>query len=122
MTPQRTPKEDLLVGGLDDWADLGWVIQSARLTGATDSAALRALALALIRAVLEEGLMVAGDIVGGDFQPWSTSSEASVSRIEGEWAARWGDAIPTPGSIAWLANTERGDALARNVLRREAGD
>lgn len=44
----RTAIEDLLIGGLDDWADAGWVLQSARLSGAIDPVELRAIALELI--------------------------------------------------------------------------
>ena len=82
---QRTPKEDLLVGGLDDWADAGWALQSARLSGATDPVALRDLTLSLIAEVLREGLMVPGDIVGGDHVPWHGSAQETAERITREW-------------------------------------
>jgi hypothetical protein len=29
----RTPKENVLVGGLDDWADTGWIYRSTSLAG-----------------------------------------------------------------------------------------
>jgi len=117
---QRTPKEDLLVGGLDDWADAGWALQSARLSGATDPVALRDLTLSLIAEVLREGLMVPGDIVGGDHVPWHGSAQETAERITREWVDEWGDEVPTPGAIVWLSNTEAGDEIARAVLAREA--
>jgi hypothetical protein len=98
----RTPLEDLLIGGLDDWADAGWAVQSARLS-------------------LREGLMVAGDIVGNEHVPWHGDSEEWLERIRQEWLAEWGDVVPTPGAIVWLDNTPAGDQVAREVLDREAG-
>ncbi|WP_156138797.1 hypothetical protein [Microbacterium mangrovi] len=105
---------------MDDWADLSWVVQSVRTSGMTDTAELRRHALELIDDVLRGGLMVAGDINADGFHPWGTGSDESASRIEREWTAGWGDAIPPPGAVVWLSNTDAGDALAREVLRREA--
>lgn len=120
MSTKRTPKEDLLVGGLDDWADAGWALQSSRLSGASDPIALRDFTLELIAEVLREGLMIAGDIVEGDHVPWQTSAEEAAERIAREWLDEWGDEVPTPGAIVWLSNTAAGDAIARSVLEREA--
>lgn len=120
MSTKRTPKEDLLVGGLDDWADAGWALQSSRLSGASDPIALRDFTLELIAEVLREGLMIAGDIVEGDHVPWQTSAEEAAERIRREWLDEWGDEVPTPGAIVWLSNTAAGDEIARSVLEREA--
>lgn len=119
MTASRTPKEDLLVGGLDDWADAGWALQSARLSGETDPVALRDLTLRLIAEVLNEGLMVAGDIVGEKHVPWHGSPEEVAERIRREWLDEWGEEIPTPGAVVWVDNTPAGDVIARGVLARE---
>ncbi len=116
---QRTPKEDLLVGGLQDWADAGWALQSARLSGATDPVQLRNLTLGLIAEVLRDGLMVAGDIVAGEHVPWHGSAEAAAARICREWLDEWGKDVPTPGAIVWLCNTPAGDVIARAVLAGE---
>jgi hypothetical protein len=113
-------RPDLLVGGLDDWAYAGWVLQSARLAGETDPAGLRDLTVALIFEVLREGLMVAGDVVGDKHFPWHGRPEEWGIRIREEWQAEWGDEVPSPGAIVWLANTPVGDAVARAVLAREA--
>lgn len=120
MSTKRTPKEDLLVGGLDDWADAGWALQSSRLSGASDPIALRDFTLELIAEVLREGLMIAGDIVEGDHVPWQTRAEEAAERIAREWLDEWGDEVPTPGAIVWLSNTAAGDEIARSVLEREA--
>jgi hypothetical protein len=116
----RTPKEDLVVGGLADWADASWASMSARLTGETDPAVLRDLTLSLIAEVLRDGLMVAGDIIVDEHVPWHGSTEEVVERISHEWIEEWGGTMPTPGAIVWLSNTAAGDELARGVLEREA--
>lgn len=121
MTP-RTALEDLVVGGLDDWADAGWALQSVRLSGETDPVALRDLTFELIAEVLLDGLMAAGDIVGSDHVPWHGEPEAWMERIRREWLDEWADEIPSPGAIVWLDNTPAGDALARDVLAREASE
>lgn len=117
----RTPREDLLVGGLDDWADAGWALQSARLSGATDPVELRDYTIELIADVLGERLMLAGDIVGGEHIAWHGTPDDWARRIRDEWIAEWGEAVPSPGAIVWLCNTDAGDEVARAVLAREVG-
>ncbi len=85
MTTERTPRDDLLVGGLYDWADAGWALESARLPGETDPAALRDLTLELIADVLRSGLMVPGDVVGDEHVPWHGSADDAARRITCEW-------------------------------------
>lgn len=120
MMSERTPQEDLLVGGLDDWVDAGWAMQSARLAGASDGVELRDATLALIEEVLREGLMVAGDVTGGVHVPWPVNPQEAADRIRRDWLAKWGDEVPTPGAIVWLSNTTKGDDLARSVLIGES--
>lgn len=115
----RTPREDVLVGGLDDWADAGWVYGSTRLAGITDSEQRRVLAIGLIAELLVEGLMVPGDVDDGGHHPWPHSTGDAIERIAREWLTEWPDKIPTPGAIVWLANTSGGDEIARRVLARE---
>lgn len=119
MSARRTPKEDLLIGGLDDWADAGWVLQSSRLSGETRPRALREIALALIAEVLREGLMTAGDMVNGKHVIWSGDPEKWIERIRNQWLEEWGEKSPSPGAIVWLDNTSAGDAFAAGVLARE---
>ncbi len=115
----RTLKEDLLVGGLDDWADAGWVLQTVRRAGLTDHADLRRLAIGLIAELITEHLVVPGDISVGDHVPWQCSEGEAIERIVREWLDEWGEDVPTPGAIVWLDNTPAGDETARTVLRRE---
>lgn len=111
--------EDLLLGGLDDWAYESWAMQSARLSGETEPVALRDLTIELIADVLGEGLMVAGDLVGDEHVQWQGGPEEWVDRIRKEWLEEWGDEAPTPGAIVWLNNTPAGDELAYDVLARD---
>lgn len=116
-----TLKEDLVVGGLDDWADASWAYQTAAQSGVRERAMCRMLAIGLIAEVIVEGLMVPGDVSGGEHEPWHCSRAQAIERIVGEWLDDWRDEVPTPAAIVWLANTPLGDALARSVLARDAG-
>jgi hypothetical protein len=116
----RTPKEDVLVGGLDDWAYAGWVYGSTRLAGITDPEQRRVLAIGLIAELLVEGLMIPGDVDDQGHHPWPHSPGDAIERITHEWLTEWTDEIPAPGAIVWLANTETGNDVARRVLAREA--
>jgi len=117
---ERTPKEDLLVGGLDDWADAGWVYGSTRLAGITDQSNRRALAIGLVAEVIVQGLMIPGDVDDTGHHPWPHSTGDAIERIAREWLNDWPDEVPAPGAIVWLANTPAGDELAREVLSRES--
>lgn len=115
----RTPLEDLLVGGLEDWVDAGWALQSARLSGETDPIALRDLTMAMIAEALREGLVTAGDIIANEHVQWHGDTDLWVERIRLVWLDEWRDEIPTPGAIVWLNNTQAGDQIACDVLARE---
>jgi hypothetical protein len=116
----RTPKEDVLVGGLDDWAYAGWVYGSTRLAGVTDSEQRRVVAIGLIAELLVDGLMLPGDVDEHGHHPWPHSPGDALERITREWLTEWRNEVPPPGAIVWLANTEAGSAIARDVLAREA--
>ncbi|MDY7528875.1 MULTISPECIES: hypothetical protein [unclassified Cryobacterium] len=44
----RSPKDDVLVGGLDDWAYAAWVYGSTRLSGLEDPGLRRTLTVPLL--------------------------------------------------------------------------
>jgi len=118
---QRTPKEDLLVGGLYEPAYASWVCTSARLAGIDDRTQLLTFSIGLIAEVLIEGLMVAGDYDRDGHHPWPHSPGGAIERIAREWLVDWPDEVPPPGAIVWLANAEIGSEIANQVLAREAG-
>lgn len=64
--------------------------------------------------------MIPGDVDRHGHHPWPCSAGEAVERITREWLTEWRGEIPTPGAIVWLANTEAGDNIAREVLAREA--
>ncbi len=118
---QRGLVEDLLARGVDDWIDLGLVVDVAGRGGATSNEALTGLAIGLVSTVVVEGLMQPGSVADGAFEPWATGTGEAVARIVREWLAI-GTPNLRPGDIAWLCNSDAGDARGRAVLEREAAD
>ncbi len=124
---------DILTDGLVDDVGAYWIAAVVRRNGASDPTAVRSAAIAVIRRVLESGLMRIGDInvlsvpqQGSVLRPvafrqWTESPAEAVARVEREWDGAvaplgW---YPEPGALCWLVNTESGDAMARRLL---AGD
>ena len=122
LMDNRTPKEDVVVGGLTDWAYAAWVYSSSHLAGLTDYNQRRTYTLGLIAELLVEGLMRPGDVDQQGHHAWPCSPGEAVERITREWLTDWPNVVPTPGAIVWLANTEKGDELARSVLARETSE
>jgi hypothetical protein len=114
---KRSPIEDLLVAGLDDWLDTGWMVTP--IWDSTPPPNRKATAVGLIAELLIDELMVAGALTDRGFEPWECSPGDSLSRITREWLDVWRDVLPTPGAIAWFAITKKGTQLAQAVLARE---
>ncbi len=95
-------------------------MQSVRLSGETDLAALREATIELIDRVMRAGLMVPGDLQDGVHITWDGDPDEWTARISREWIIEWGTKAPTPGAITWLNNTAAGDDIARAILAREA--
>jgi hypothetical protein len=113
----RTPVEELLVEGLDDWLYASWITTPIR--SVTTVSHRRTMALGLIAEMLVDGLMVAGDVVDGRHQAWPCSTGEAIERITRVWLQDWRDELPTPGAIVWFDITDKGADLARQVLARE---
>jgi hypothetical protein len=82
-----------------------WDVEQEAPTLTTDQA--RQAVLAIIREVLTDGRIVAGDIVDRDedtaaFVPWRLSVEDTVARIEREWVNL--GRKPDPGELAWFVD------------------
>lgn len=114
----RTLIEDLVAAGVDDWVYEAEVHSIAMRSGLTDPAQLRMLAIGLITEALVGGLAVAGHYDGSGHRPWECSVGEAVTRIEEEWL-KWGEEVPTPGSVVWLDLTSKGLELGKAVLARE---
>lgn len=104
--------------GVDDWVDLGLVIDVAQRAGWASDEARTSLAIGLVSIVIVEGLMVAGVVREDSFRPWSESHGDAVVRIVREWR-KAGTRLLLPGEIAWLCNTAAGDALGHAILDGE---
>lgn len=115
---QRGLIDDLLARGVDDWVDLGLVVDIARRGQPSSDEARTFLAIGLVSIVVIEGLMVAGAVSEGAFDPWHVSPGDAVERIVREWR-QVGTRPLLPGDIAWLCNTAAGDARGQVVLHRE---
>jgi hypothetical protein len=115
----RTLVEDVLANGVDDlvYEALVWTV--AGRTGALEPAARRDLSIGLLAELLVSGLMVAGEYDGTDHRPWDLSTGDAIVRIAEDWL-QWGESVPTPGSVVWLALTPAGRVLGEAVLAREA--
>ncbi|RJQ44178.1 MAG: hypothetical protein C4534_06870 [Gaiellales bacterium] len=109
--------DDLLIGGLDDWIPAAEVASVAiTVGGKKDPDEVRELSFAIIRKLLMEKLVEAGDYIEDEsrsagFYPWGLSPEASVVRIEKEWIAL--GRLPNLYEIFWLSLTEEGKKRAR---------
>lgn len=114
----RTPIDDLLIGGLDDWVYASWATNSVRHLVSGPN--VRTLTIGLITEAVVEGLMLPGDVDSEGHHPWPCSAGEAIERIAREWLTEWADELPTPGAIVWLANTEAGNQIARRVLQQEA--
>ncbi|NUQ75265.1 MAG: hypothetical protein HUU21_17075 [Polyangiaceae bacterium] len=85
-----------------------WDVEQEAPTLTADQ--MRQAVLTIIREVLTEGRIVAGDIVDRDedtaaFVPWDLSVEDTVARIEREWVKL--GRKPEPGEIAWFVDPHR---------------
>lgn len=109
--------EDLLARALDDWLHIADFVGVARRLGLESEEGLRSIAAGLIAQVLCRHLMVAGDLDELGFHAWPGNPGEAVERLIQEWAEL--DLSPTPGAVAWFANTELGDEIGRRVHQRE---
>lgn len=115
---QRGLVEDLLARGVDDWLDLGLIVDIARRAETRSEEGLTAVAMGLVCSVMVQGLMQPGAVVAGKFEPWVVTPGVALERIIREWLAV-GTRDLRPGDVVWLRNTETGDGLGRSVLDRE---
>jgi hypothetical protein len=107
--------DQILMEGVDDWVEF-WNIDSlvsAQLEGGQRTDRI-AIAVAAVRSLLDQGLVRMGDVDAGvGFIAWEGAPDEIARRIGSRWAALLRD--PLPGDIGWLENTERGDAVAKQL-------
>jgi len=91
----------------EDYVGLWSVIREVRAT-LTDESSVVEATLALVKRLLLEGDVVAGQFHFNEFQPWEIPVEEIMARIKGEWAALGQE--PTGGDVVWFTKgkAERG--------------
>ncbi len=106
--------DEILVRGLDDWIQAAEVSSVVReLEPGLSDAEVRVAALVVVRRLLEEGLMLAGDLNHQGFTAWSISAVDSLGRIERAWPEhRVG---PELGEVCCFDLTSLGEQTARRL-------
>src|SRR5579884_1029364 len=104
-------------GCWDDWTSFSGFLWEARdLWPGADQAVIRGLVLGMIRELLEEDLIVIGELAGegGDFDRWELSVAGAIAHVVREWAALGHE--PVGGEVAWFttaANARRSEERRR---------
>lgn len=108
-------KRELVLDAADDYIDLSWVIHDVREAfGVTDDTELMFHTVAVLHALLDDGLLRAGvPTREGGFEPWQEDTGAVVDRIISEW--RELGRTPNLWEVVWLDATEAGEAYAERV-------
>ncbi|HTU23249.1 MAG TPA: hypothetical protein VMG10_34765 [Gemmataceae bacterium] len=91
----------------EDHVGLWRIVNAVRFDlGSSDPAQTRALALRLVRSLLQErGIQVGWPAADGrHFLPWDLTPDQAIHRIENEWAALGRD--PNIGEPAWFTSAE----------------
>ncbi|AXE37436.1 hypothetical protein [Acidipropionibacterium virtanenii] len=111
---------EVLIEGLVDWTDPGWVLSSVVQMRPGTATEERDEALTLIRAMLTEGFATAGGVdPDGNFVAWCLSPDKSADKIDDEFIREWGTELPTPGAISWFQNTALGDEIANRIIKND---
>lgn len=114
MTIQNKLMQHILIIGLDDWIHFGEVFeQSVEVGGAHTADEALDVSLDAIRALLSDGLIDAGDVIGTTFCPWALGVDDTLARIAEGWR-RLGR-TPDAGDICWLRTTAEGDRIAEDL-------
>jgi hypothetical protein len=106
----------LLDSCLSDWIqphEVSWLAKS--VGGAETLAEIQDMSLKIIRHLLEDDLVVAGDLLEGGFKAWDVSPREAFRRIETKWSTYPGG--PSLGDLCWFDLTEKGEQRAREVTQ-----
>lgn len=113
--------QDILIQGLDDELELGWIVGEAERFCRPEE--IRPVVLNMIRGLLENRLIEIRDYNSerdSRWVVWNLSPEASIARIEAEWTALGRNPQFISGEIGWVITTEKGDVEARRLLAEHA--
>jgi hypothetical protein len=106
--------DELLARAVDDWLHPADVFDVARFSGLEDEEGYVEHAIHLVRELLGQGLVVAGDLSDEGFQQWSIGAPESVARIARRWREDH-ESAPTQFFV-WFQGTEAGIDRGRQAL------
>ncbi|MDB5065457.1 MAG: hypothetical protein JWM18_1891, partial [Chloroflexi bacterium] len=100
----------------DDHTLLAWLAAEVRREVPTlTDAEVKDLTIAVVRALLDNGLVEAGIPDGSGFRPEHTTSEELARRIAARWHLPAADKDDVQYSL-WLSATSSGEALAKGAV------
>ena len=117
----RTPVEDVLCCGMDDWNDPG-TFYSLAVTHLhlVDHLDRLRYAMGLAAEMVLAGLLEVGDVREHQFIVRSGDPAEVVGRFLSEWMAwDYGQGFPMPGDLMWFNNTPAGNKIAEARLAVE---
>ena len=112
-----TPRESVLLRGLDDWVALEAVHSAvAEANGGAPTSVVQDETLALIRSLVDEGLFRLGDLATAnqEFSAWGSSLDESIERIRDVYISNFDDQNVWPW-YCWLDLTEKGEQVANEI-------
>ena len=119
-SPEPNLVDRLLIEGLVDWLDAGWVYSEAMKDGIAPEG-VRTWGLGAIAELLFRDLAVAGDVDDDGFHAWSTETAEAFARIALGWLAFAPGEI-RPGDVFWLRATPAGKERGRLALEQVGPD
>ncbi|WP_060177070.1 hypothetical protein [Streptomyces sp. IMTB 1903] len=103
---------DVLIEGLDDWVPIDQLIWAAR--EAVKGGPWKDFFAELLHLLLENGLIQIGELAAEGFSPWKGEAGEVVQLVLNDLERlSW---EPKLGSLAWIANTEAGNEVARSLI------
>lgn len=105
----------LLIEGLADWLDPGWIVGEACDSGIRNDGDFLTMTTGVAAVMLMDELAEAGDVERtGGFVPWQAEPAVSIARIHTGLSripvAEW-----RPGDVTWLSSTAAGDERGRRA-------
>lgn len=104
--------QEILTEGLDDWVPIDRVIGEARDSASDEGVTLRDAAVGLVRALVDSGLMIPGNITEDGFEPWKGNCGQLTSQVIRQCDELGWEPL---GAGCWLANTPEGDRAAQGA-------
>ena len=84
----------------EDYVGLWSIVRRIRGAGVADRSSVIEITLALLRQLLSEGEIIAGQFADRKFHEWKAPPQEIIAKIESEWTNLGRD--PDIGEIAWF--------------------